>query len=442
MSTCVFEFFPVELMHGIFHYLSAHEIFYAFDQLSARIDRVLVGYDRYSITLTSMLKYQFDLMCRLIQPEQVISITIAENDDTPDQSKLFFSKFDIQQFINLRSFGIISSDQSIFLQLNLLCQFNNFQSLTLPNISQAYWCLFGSRVETTLPRLRKLITNQYPLTEPLNNLRYLTVTHYYCHNLKYLLCQMTKLRSLNITISLNISTDWSKRIPVMNHLRRLTFCIYYGRLTMSRMSQFLSKMPCLMHFELRIDDPMDIVGGKQWEMWFQHSNVDIEDAKDMVDGHQWKYLVSHLQTFDFHFYLSDRSDEKILDSFRSSFWLKQKQWFVAYDDHQSLPRLFTVPRFAPKNIIYSSEYRTPLCTSSDLCLDKFVDIITLPMNPDNDDTPTSVEAQDNPINVYSPSEVSRKHQLSEWIKRTANHCNTLNNQSNKSQHWIIISKAL
>ncbi|CAF4349583.1 unnamed protein product, partial [Rotaria sordida] len=99
----------------------------------------------------------------------------------------------------------------------------------------------------------------------------------------------------------------------------------------------------------------------------------------MVDGHQWKYLVSHLQTFDFHFYLSDRSDEKILDSFRSSFWLKQKQWFVAYDDHQSLPRLFTVPRFAPKNIIYSSDYRTPLCTSSDLCLDKFVDIITLPM---------------------------------------------------------------
>ncbi|CAF3470109.1 unnamed protein product [Rotaria sp. Silwood1] len=225
MSTCLFEFFPVELLHGIFHYLSAHEIFYAFTQISTYVDNVLVSYDRYSISLSSMLKHQFDLMCRLIRPEQVISITIVDNDDTPDQSKLFFSKFDIRQFINLRSYAIISSDQSIFLQLDLLCQFNHFQALTLPNISQTYWCLFGSHVETIIPRLRKLITNQHPITKPLNNLRYLTITHCYCHNLEYLFRQMMMLRSLNITVSLDMFTDWSKKIPVMNHLRRLTLGI-------------------------------------------------------------------------------------------------------------------------------------------------------------------------------------------------------------------------
>ncbi|CAF2510852.1 unnamed protein product [Rotaria sp. Silwood2] len=225
MSACLFEFFPVELMHGIFHYLSAHEIFYAFAQLSTYVDSVLVSYDRYSISLSSMLKQQFDLMCCLIQPEQVISITIADNDDTPDQSKLFFSKFDIRQFINLRSFAIISSNQSIFLQLDLLCQFNNFQSLTLPYISQTYWCLFGSHVEIILPRLRQLITNQCPLTKPLKNLRYVTITHCYCHNLEYLFRQMTDLRSLNLTMSLDMFTDWSKKIPMMNHLRRLTLGI-------------------------------------------------------------------------------------------------------------------------------------------------------------------------------------------------------------------------
>ncbi|CAF4043322.1 unnamed protein product, partial [Rotaria sp. Silwood2] len=104
---------------------------------------------------------------------------------------------------------------------------------------------------------------------------------------------------------------------------------------------------------------MDAVGGEQWKRWSRHSNVDIEDANDIISGYQWKYLVSHLQTFDFRFYLSHKSDEKILDSFRSSFWLEQKQWFVAYDDCQSLPCLFTVPRFAPKSISYSSDYRTP-----------------------------------------------------------------------------------
>ncbi|CAF0945030.1 unnamed protein product [Rotaria sp. Silwood1] len=378
MSTCLFEFFPVELLHGIFHYLSAHEIFYAFTQISTYVDNVLVSYDRYSISLSSMLKHQFDLMCRLIRPEQVISITIVDNDDTPDQSKLFFSKFDIRQFINLRSYAIISSDQSIFLQLDLLCQFNHFQALTLPNISQTYWCLFGSHVETIIPRLRKLITNQHPITKPLNNLRYLTITHCYCHNLEYLFRQMMMLRSLNITVSLDMFTDWSKKIPVMNHLRRLTLGIQYGRLTMSRMNQFLSKMPRLLHFELRIDDPMDVIGDEQWTRWSRHSNADIEDANDIISGHQWKYLVPHLQTFDFRFCLLNRSDEKILDSFRSPFWLEQKQWFVAYDDYQSSPCLFTVPRFAPKNIIYSSDYNTPWCTSSNLGLDQFVDVLTLP----------------------------------------------------------------
>ncbi|CAF3470122.1 unnamed protein product [Rotaria sp. Silwood1] len=137
-------------------------------------------------------------------------------------------------------------------------------------------------------------------------------------------------------------------------------------------------MPRLLHFELRIDDPMDVIGDEQWTRWSRHSNADIEDANDIISGHQWKYLVPHLQTFDFRFCLLNRSDEKILDSFRSTFWLEQKQWFVAYDDYQSPPCLFTVPRFAPKNIIYSSDYNTPWCTSSNLGLDQFVDVLTLP----------------------------------------------------------------
>ncbi|CAF4897812.1 unnamed protein product, partial [Rotaria sp. Silwood1] len=263
MSTCLFDSFPVELVHNIFHYLWAHEIFYGFTRLSSYIDNVLVGYDRYSISLSSMVKHQFDLMCLHIRPEQVISITITENNDTPNQSEIFFSKFDILQFINLRSFSIISSNQN-------------------------------------------------------------------------------------------------------------------GRLMMEKMHQFLLKMPCLMHFELRIDDPIHFVVGDQWKVWSQSSEVDIEDATDIIDGNQWKYLVSHLQIFDFRFCLADRLNKQILDSFRTSFWLTQKKWFVAYDDLQSSSCLFTVPRFAPKNIIYLLNYDTPSCTSSELCLDQYVDILNLP----------------------------------------------------------------
>ncbi|CAF0984471.1 unnamed protein product [Rotaria magnacalcarata] len=379
MSTCLFDLFPVELVHHIFHYLWAHEIFYGFTQLSSHLDNVLVGYDRYSISLSSMLKREFDLMCLHIRPEQVISITLAENSDTPDQSEIFFSKFDILQFINLRSFSIISLNQSIFRQLNLLCQLNQFQSLTLPHISDTYWRLFGSSVEKTLPRLKQLITRDYPLMEPLHNMKYLTITYSYCHNLEYLLRLMTNLYSLNITLSLNVSSRWSQKAPIMNHLRQLTLCVEYGRLTMSKMNQFLLKMPCLKNFELRIDDPIDFNVDDQWEVWSRNLKDDIEDTKDIIDGNQWKYLVSHLQTFNFRFCLAERLDKQILDSFRSSFWLEQKKWFVSYDDLESSPSLFTVPRFTPKDITYLLNYHTPSCTSSDLKLDQYVHILNLPM---------------------------------------------------------------
>ena len=225
MSMFSLEFLPVELIHSIFPYLWAHEILYAFAQLNTYFDSILASYDRYLICLSSTIKHQFDLVCRLIQPVQVISIAIAETNDTPDQLNIFFSKFNLQQLTNLRSFAINSNEQSVFRKLDLLCQFNNFQSLVLPKISRNYWCLFGHHLETTLPRLKQLITNQYPLSKPLNNLKYLTVTHCYSYNLEYILREMSNLHSLNITISLDILTNWSVRMPMMSGLRRLTLCI-------------------------------------------------------------------------------------------------------------------------------------------------------------------------------------------------------------------------
>jgi hypothetical protein len=220
-----FDFLPVELIENIFHYLWAHEILHGFTNQTDYLDGVLQNYNRYAICLCSMLKTQFDQICHRIQPKQVTSLAIMDEDDTPDQSTLFFSHFDIQQFVNLRSFAIASNDQSPFRKLDLLCGITKFKSLVIPQISQAYWCLFGGEVEMIIPQLKRLVTNEYPLTKPLKNLQDLTVTHCFCYRLEYLLRQVVNLRSLNITISLNIFPFWLKKIPTMNHLRQLTLHI-------------------------------------------------------------------------------------------------------------------------------------------------------------------------------------------------------------------------
>jgi hypothetical protein len=222
----LFDLLPVELIQTIFRYLWAHEILHGFTNQGDYLDSVLRNYDRYAICLCSMLKTQFDQICHRIQPTKVLSLAIMDEDDTPDQSTLFFSHFDIKQFVNLRSFAIVSSDQSLFTKLDLLCQFNKFTSIVIPHISDSYRCLCGSYVDIVLSQLKRLDANQCFLTRPFKNLQHLTVPHCYCYKLEYLFSLMPNLRSLNITISLDIFPFWSKKIPTMDHLRQLILRIH------------------------------------------------------------------------------------------------------------------------------------------------------------------------------------------------------------------------
>jgi hypothetical protein len=75
---------------------------------------------------------------------------------------------------------------------------------------------------------------------------------------------------------------------------------------------------------------------------------------DLCNGKQWSNITKQLITFDFDF-KSDvdipTSPQLLINSFYSSFWLEEKQWFVAYHTHPS--HIFTVPRFANTHAYYS-----------------------------------------------------------------------------------------
>jgi hypothetical protein len=165
--------------------------------------------------------------------------------------------------------------------------------------------------------------------------------------------------------------------------------------------EFLYKMPRLKHLEL-----------------------ESRGNNDLIDGQRWESLISHLITFNFHFYLpSSIIDTNILNSFRSPFWLEQKRWFVAFDDQQSA--IFTVPRFAPSNIIYSQHYQPLQCTSYELCLDQHVNCLILqfldpPVYRFTNVTSLVLETEENVFKSTSPSfsdlvqYMPRLHSLSFW----------------------------
>jgi len=64
----------------------------------------------------------------------------------------------------------------------------------------------------------------------------------------------------------------------------------------------------------------------------------IGNLLDLCDGHQWATIAEHYRTFDFNFTTENTKiacPDLLLDTFRSSFWLELKSWFVAYDDYPS-----------------------------------------------------------------------------------------------------------
>ena len=107
MDTCRLDLFPVELVHHLLNYFSSHEILRTFSDVSSYLDAVLLAYPYYRVNFKSILRTDFDLVCRRISPNQVISLTLSDDRNTPGQIRLFLSRFRIDEFTRLRSLTLI-----------------------------------------------------------------------------------------------------------------------------------------------------------------------------------------------------------------------------------------------------------------------------------------------------------------------------------------------
>jgi hypothetical protein len=90
------------------------------------INAILRSYDTYHLDFKSISMSHFRHIYRHIRPEQVISLTLSDGDDTPGLSSLFLSRFRIEQFIRIRSLTLIQTEfnslESIFANLHQIHQ--------------------------------------------------------------------------------------------------------------------------------------------------------------------------------------------------------------------------------------------------------------------------------------------------------------------------------
>jgi hypothetical protein len=96
------------------------------------VDEVLRSYSAYRLDLKSIGRSDFNLLCHCIRPDQVISLTLSDDADTPGQSKLFFSRFRIEEFTQLRSLTLIQVEiDSLKLILSYLHKLDQLHSLSI-----------------------------------------------------------------------------------------------------------------------------------------------------------------------------------------------------------------------------------------------------------------------------------------------------------------------
>ena len=153
-SVFVFDLLPMEIVYTICDYFWGHEIFYSFFNISDYLNRILMNYQNYYLNFKSILKHQFDLLCRYIQPNQIKSLILSDSNETPGQSKAFLSLFPIEQLINLRAItlsDIENDSRSFFVNINRLEALNSFETDTFAHL----WMI------ETIPRLKRLVINKF-----------------------------------------------------------------------------------------------------------------------------------------------------------------------------------------------------------------------------------------------------------------------------------------
>jgi hypothetical protein len=226
MSNILLELFPVELLHLIFDYLSASDILLGFLNINSYLNNVLLSYEQFRINFRSCRKIHFDLTCTYIRPHQIASLILSNSDDTPDQVQLFFSYFNIKQFIHLRSITLIDIEKYVLLKLiNILNDKNNCQRLEslkiIPGYSSHMTLPDGILTKFCSRPLRQLeVYNASCINiQLLTYLRYLTLCECDINELQQILSSMLSLLSLQLT---NHTGDrWIEINKVPIQLKRL-----------------------------------------------------------------------------------------------------------------------------------------------------------------------------------------------------------------------------
>ncbi|CAF3829748.1 unnamed protein product [Rotaria sp. Silwood1] len=314
--------------------------------VSSYLDAVLITYSNYYVNFKSISKPNFDLICKHIVPDRVIGLILSNDEDTPGLAELFLTYFQINQFTHLQSLTLFDIGPHLWENIiQSMVELKNLRSFfyTQPSrINSWISDITGfdlNQLDSRLfniygPILPQLCRLKLSHGDFLNSIQFPQLQHLILERssvdiVKHISSVATRLKSLETKFELDDST--TQFLYPLTQLKRLVLEIEGSNISMSHLEEMMSNLPRLKHLILIVNCNCDVVNGQRWQM-----------------------IVQHLITFNFMFNLSVSLESQDLDSFRTSFWLEEKHWFVAC----GRKNLYSVPHFYQTTV--DEDFQFPL----------------------------------------------------------------------------------
>ncbi|CAF1356192.1 unnamed protein product [Adineta steineri] len=327
MSSSMLDTLPVEILYRIFDNLDIQTIILSLRYVCKRFYFTTDSYNRYNFNFKSMSKPYFRFICRLIPYENVISLTLSDEDKTRGQISLFLSLCQIEQFTRLQSLTLLLIED---IHLNIFL--NYIITSSLKSLSISTQILHAYQNSTT--HLSSVITHHSLQNLYLNindkdwngiawstnrTLRYLRLVNtitlkQFCIILQHYVCLQTLVLK-------EVSTDENENDIYPSAFQQLTSLTFEdGRIEIKKIAQCVSFTPSLTYLKI-------IGDGNLFNTSF--------------DGFEWEKLIRtklhSIKKFEFFFIILTYSNyrarniELLMESFRTSFWLNELHCFITCD---------------------------------------------------------------------------------------------------------------
>ena len=339
-----FELLPNEIFLDLFDYLNGVDLLYAFYGLNTRFNFLLYKqYRTYRFQFGSISKRKFDMICHQHLPfiaDRIIAFRLFDSDETLGEINLFLSYIpSFNQFTYLQSLSLHypRSYETIMKIIHKCHHLSNLKHLCVQIFNfrgdQADYQLFVDSVWS----LSNLVQCDFSIC-------------YSKQQLSYIPTEISP--SLECISMLGCKLKWgeiNRLFECTPHLQRLAVDIDFHEhmqyiplpfltLTHLRINIFgmfdISKMVCLLQntpnlFRLNINVTRVLINGYEWEEIIRNNLHKLKTFRLKME----KRLVSEKN-------IEERANE-LLNSFRSSFWIDEHQWFVRCFTFEKTIRLYT-----------------------------------------------------------------------------------------------------